>query len=206
MNSIKCFLFKKTSLIGLKLKIGIFVLICFAFNCSGSKNEYLNDGALLTPMPINSKDGSLTFYIPVNWDSIKVIKNSNYDFILTDRDKKYSITLNELKVPFNLRELMDNEGMNIIEKIDYEMLKMKYDDILTIVYSGTEKKLDKCRYCEYEFTGNKNPNRGRVIVFDDGRKLWELIAVTNSATLLKNNVVDSLFGYQQSMLNYLKIK
>jgi hypothetical protein len=129
-----------------KINILLPILACLSLFCSGSKDGYFTDASLLTSRSINSKDGNITFYIPVDWDSIQVVKNSNYDFILVDKEKKYSITLSELKAPFNIHELMENEGMKEIENIEYEMLKLKYEDEFLVIKRENEKRLNKYKY------------------------------------------------------------
>jgi hypothetical protein len=190
-------------------KIGCLFISLYLFSCTPGREAYYNISYPISESSVSTLDNHLSLNIPQDWSVIKNDNNSeNICIILSDRDFSASFVLSELKASYVVRELIKEEGLELLGRISFEMQNKKTGDSLVLFSAPYSFSVGGNEYCAYEYYNKifKN-NITRVVIIDSGDKYYDFIAFAlpyeKSQVKWQNN---RLFSIQQSVLKTIKWK
>jgi hypothetical protein len=153
-----------------------------------------------------STNREITVNIPEGWSATSDEKKAPQLLIwLVEENYLAAITLTEVKAAPEVRERLTGNGILGIGMVSLDLKEAKAKGSFEVV-SPPQVFLFKGRnICAYEYTTDGRKTVNRIIVFDTGKRYYELAAIPMPKEI-GGQMIDSrgLFTVQQSVLNSMR--
>jgi hypothetical protein len=166
------------------------------------------------PYPLTAEvaatpDSSLSLTVPKGWFIANDEKSPAHLLIwLINDDYTATMAVTELKTNSNVRKKIQEEGLEVLAAISLELKKAKAQvtDSVTVAAKPQTFVIGQRKFCAYEYSTDGKKTINRVVVFDTGKRYFELsmVPVPSDRAERKGMKLEELFATQQTVVKTLR--
>jgi len=155
---------------------------------------------------VTSTNGEVTLNIPQGWFATSDEKSAPHLLIwLISNDYNATITLTEMKASPEVHARLKENGLTALAMVSLDLRKAKATGMFEIVSPPQQFAANGHTFCGYEYTTDNRKTINRIIVFDTGKRYYELALVPLPKEGVDKKLdAKGLFIIQQSVLSTLK--
>ncbi len=155
---------------------------------------------------VTALNGEMSVNIPKDWFATSDEKAAPHLLIwLVSNDYTATITLTEIKASQEVHARLKENGLTSLAMVSLDLKQAKATGAFEIVTPPQQFAADGRVFCGYEYTTDNRTTVNRIIVFDTGKRYYELAAVPFPKEGVDQKLgAKSLFVIQQSVLSTLR--
>lgn len=155
----------------------------------------------LSERTVVSSDGYLRLRIPEGW-FVPVDGESSQGLLVWLVKEDYSATmgLTEIRGDERLRKEVEETGLLVLGELSFS-LKQARDPAAKLLSLPEVFQLNRKRFCAYEFASDNGATTIRTVVFDTGKKFYELTVIPNPKKMPV--AMRPIFDAQQAILQMM---
>jgi hypothetical protein len=186
----------------------LITVLSFLLGCSDSKGAYYKDNYPLSDTQAFSKDGTVAIQLPKDWIIFdNKYSSSEKEINIISKDSSACILVTEIKTAFDVRELVNDEDLEVIGNVVFEMKKASSKDSLERISLPERFNVNGKNCYGYNFVNHNTKDTCRIVLLDTGKRYYEFLSFPFRKKEKPDswNIVD-LFTIQQTALKTFRWK